>query len=798
MAFRNGWTVRDIQGNAVPNASVYWCTQPATTNVVPPSPLASLFTDSTGVTPATNPQVTNGFGQVATYLNQGTYTVVEVWGGVVQNVYPDQIVGISSGGSVTSVALSVPAEFSVSGSPVTTSGTLSFSKANQAINTVYAGPSSGSAAAPTFRSLTIADMPSNFTGLNWVDIRTKGASNAGTNYSDEGASINSTSSTLTVIPSSGGGLFVQADQGKAVQVQGAGPNGGDLFTTIATVISSTQVTLAAAASTTVNNHYAWWYPAAKDDTAAIQAAINACSSTQTTVYIPTGVYVISSPLVMSDFGISFIGDDGWTSWIVVSSAAFSGNGLDYTSVDNRLTGIQLLNVSTKGPGTPTTNAGTITNAALTTNVVTFTQANSYVAGQKILVLGFTNSLLRILNNIEYTVASSSGTTWTASITNGNIVSTADTAAAIPSMSGVAWGTSRFCTVRNGLHVSWPGAGFLSRDSIVSSFENIVGQNCGVGLAFFQPTTAAAPTLGTVGGTSLNFNSCYGNACDTAGFYAFQLIYSSMSGVAGDSNGTAYFFDTCQSISVQGNGCEGTQYFNAAFPGDAFRVFHSQGIQLNSIRAFWTSASDARSQCIRYISASRCTAINPHSIVASTGGVAPTLVFSFDAGSINNTVWEAQFDVSGSSAWLDSGTNNTVFYGGTWHTNLRVAQGVFPVLSTPNYVNSPVVVNGDFSLSAAWGSTGAISNLAGSNASGNIQITAGGTGIVANPTITFTYHAGDTFTSFPVIMQSRFDSSTEVGTWQLTAKSNTTCTWMFLGTPTTGHTYGLSWYLAAKQ
>ncbi len=64
-------------------------------------------------------------------------------------------------GSVTSVGLSAPIEFTVSGSPVTTSGTLTFVKANQSANLLYAGPSTGAAAAPTFRSLVAADVASN-------------------------------------------------------------------------------------------------------------------------------------------------------------------------------------------------------------------------------------------------------------------------------------------------------------------------------------------------------------------------------------------------------------------------------------------------------------------------------------------------------------------------------------------------------------------------------------------------------------------------------------------------------------
>ncbi len=69
------------------------------------------------------------------------------------------ISGGASGGTVTSVALSVPVEFSVTGSPVTTAGTLAVSKANQTANTVWSGPTSGGVAAPAFRALVAADIP---------------------------------------------------------------------------------------------------------------------------------------------------------------------------------------------------------------------------------------------------------------------------------------------------------------------------------------------------------------------------------------------------------------------------------------------------------------------------------------------------------------------------------------------------------------------------------------------------------------------------------------------------------------
>jgi hypothetical protein len=62
-------------------------------------------------------------------------------------------------GSVTSVALALPSIMAVSGSPVTTSGTLTGTLTTQSVNTLFAGPNSGAAAAPTFRALTTADIP---------------------------------------------------------------------------------------------------------------------------------------------------------------------------------------------------------------------------------------------------------------------------------------------------------------------------------------------------------------------------------------------------------------------------------------------------------------------------------------------------------------------------------------------------------------------------------------------------------------------------------------------------------------
>ena len=83
---------------------------------------------------------------------------VEVDGTTI-NVTGGGVISAAHTGTVTSVALSMPGEFSVSGSPVTSSGTFTVTKANETANTLYAGPASGAATAPTFRTLVPADLP---------------------------------------------------------------------------------------------------------------------------------------------------------------------------------------------------------------------------------------------------------------------------------------------------------------------------------------------------------------------------------------------------------------------------------------------------------------------------------------------------------------------------------------------------------------------------------------------------------------------------------------------------------------
>lgn len=132
----------------------------------------SLNTDSTLSTSGGSLSVV---GSALTGLNassafsSGTVPTARLGSGTANSstvLHGDSTWGSVGLGSVTSVGLSMPAEFSVASSPVTSSGTIAVTKANESANLVFAGPTTGAAAAPTFRSLVAADVPS-LTGSYW-------------------------------------------------------------------------------------------------------------------------------------------------------------------------------------------------------------------------------------------------------------------------------------------------------------------------------------------------------------------------------------------------------------------------------------------------------------------------------------------------------------------------------------------------------------------------------------------------------------------------------------------------------
>lgn len=112
-----------------------------------------------GVAPATHgsTHISTGSDPVPTAVASGA-------SGLLSGSDKAKLDGIASGatsntGTVTSVGMTVPSDLSVSGSPITTSGTLAITRTTQSANQVLAGPTSGAAATPGYRALVAADIP---------------------------------------------------------------------------------------------------------------------------------------------------------------------------------------------------------------------------------------------------------------------------------------------------------------------------------------------------------------------------------------------------------------------------------------------------------------------------------------------------------------------------------------------------------------------------------------------------------------------------------------------------------------
>ena len=145
--------------------------------------------------------------------------------------------GGGGSGTVTSVGLSLPAEFAVSGSPVTGAGTLTATKANQSANLVYAGPVSGSAAAPSFRALVAADIPT----LSYGSVSSAGLALDSGLYTVSGSPVTGSGTlTGTLNTQSANVVFAGPASGSAAKPSFRALTAGDFPAGLATLTGTSQ------------------------------------------------------------------------------------------------------------------------------------------------------------------------------------------------------------------------------------------------------------------------------------------------------------------------------------------------------------------------------------------------------------------------------------------------------------------------------------------------------------------------------------------------------------------------------
>ena len=118
---------------------------------------------------------------------------------------------------VTSVGLALPSIFTVTVSPITSSGTLTATLVNETANTIFAGPN-GSTGTPTFRALVTADIPNSTVTYSKIQNET----NATLLGNNSGSSAAPSEITL------GPGLSFTGSQLNTVGAAPTGNAGGDL------------------------------------------------------------------------------------------------------------------------------------------------------------------------------------------------------------------------------------------------------------------------------------------------------------------------------------------------------------------------------------------------------------------------------------------------------------------------------------------------------------------------------------------------------------------------------------------
>jgi hypothetical protein len=152
---------------------------------------------------------------------------------------------------------------------------------------------------------------------------------------------------------------------------------------------------------------------------------------------------------------------------------------------------------------PTT--ATITGYSVTSNVVTFTAANSFtanVAGQTVVIEGLTSANGTQFNNQSLTITAATGSSFSAAFTTANVASTTDTGTAVLA------GASAYTTTASALATTSYGLA-LSGDTAANTYIYTGTTCCGSGAAHeaskFQSSATAVASTGAssaqyVGGT----------------------------------------------------------------------------------------------------------------------------------------------------------------------------------------------------------------------------------------------------------------------------------------------------------
>lgn len=324
-------------------------------------------------------------------------------------------------GTVTSVGLTMPNIFTVTNSPVTTTGSLTATLASQSANSFFASPN-GSAGQPTFRGLLAEDLPTvpiNKGGLNLTTVVPINQVLASTGTGYEGRAI-SVSTGLTLTQSAGtiafgldlpninitslGGVLTVAQGGTGLS---APPANGTLL--IGNGVAYTNALLTAGSGISITN-----------GVGTITIANTATGVSQLNGF--TGALNLSVDTLNNDVQITNISPDIILSIPTASSIKRGAlSSADWTTFNNKVGGSGTTNYIPKF-----TASGTVGNSVLYEGLLGYVglgtispTANFHISGTgpKSLLVESTDS------NANIKVSNTSGFPTSATLTSGGILTT---------------------------------------------------------------------------------------------------------------------------------------------------------------------------------------------------------------------------------------------------------------------------------------------------------------------------------------------------------------------------------------
>lgn len=348
----------------VPYASVTICTDSSCASLV------SIYSNQALSMPIAQPFKSDSLGRYGFWAAAGTY-----WSKACSASGKCQSGFITLGGSggggsgtVTSVGLTLPNIFSVTGSPVTTAGTIAASLAVQSANQVFAGPASGSAANPAFRALVSADIPA----INLAASGNGGVTGLlpNANLVNTTITVNGTPCTLgsSCTPSGGGGIGGSGTTGFLPLFTGASTVGNSHISDIAgTLTISAPLSVPSGASIT---------PSGSGTVQATNIASTIAAGTNVTI---TGAGTVASPYSITASATGSTAFSALTGSTNTTAAMLVGTGASLAPTGSGTVTANAVNLAASGNGGVT---GLLPHANIAATAVTagsYTSANITVA-----------------------------------------------------------------------------------------------------------------------------------------------------------------------------------------------------------------------------------------------------------------------------------------------------------------------------------------------------------------------------------------------------------------------------------